>query len=82
MRQAVILTFMYLAWVPVGSARGQDVSDQWQVRLVPDLWGMFIDGQSTIGTFPPVGIDAGFDDIFSNLNVALTLHTEFNKGPL
>jgi hypothetical protein len=82
MRQAVLLVLVYLTWVPVGSAQGQDVSDEWQVRVAPYLWGMSIEGQSTIGTFPPVDIDAGFDDIFSNLNLALVLHTEFNKGPL
>ena len=52
-----------------------------EIILAPYLWGVAIDGTSTVGALPPLDIDASFSDIFSNLNFAMSLHTEFKRGP-
>jgi len=52
-----------------------------EIILAPYLWGAAIDGTSTVGALPPLDIDASFSDIFSNLNFAMSLHTEFKRGP-
>ena len=48
-----------------------------KIVLAPYLWGTSISGTSTIGILPPLEIDASFSDLFSNLNFAASLHTEF-----
>ncbi len=48
-----------------------------KIILAPYLWGTAISGTSTIGTLPPLEIDASFSDLFSNLNFAASVHTEF-----
>jgi hypothetical protein len=48
-----------------------------EIVLTPYLWGTAIDGTSTIGSLPPLEIDASFGDLLSNLNFAMSLHTEF-----
>ncbi len=57
-------------------AQGRDEKDR-EIILSPYLWGTSIDGTSTIGALPPLDIDASFSDLFSNLNFAASLHTEF-----
>lgn len=52
-----------------------------EIILAPYLWGVAIDGTSTVGALPPLDIDASFGDIFSNLSFAMSLHTEFKNGP-
>ena len=71
-----VATIIFIA----GNVSAADQSDDWEIRLTPYLWGMAVDGTSEIGLLPPADIDAGFDDILSNLNMALSLHTEFAKG--
>jgi hypothetical protein len=48
-----------------------------EIILAPYLWGAAIDGTGTVGNLPPLAIDASFSDILSNLNFALSVHTEF-----
>ncbi len=48
-----------------------------EIILAPYLWGAAIDGTGTVGNLPPLAIDASFSDILSNLNFAMSLHTEF-----
>jgi hypothetical protein len=55
--------------------------DSNEIILAPYLWGTAINGTSTVGVLPPLDIDASFSDIFSNLNFAMSLHTEFKRGP-
>jgi hypothetical protein len=61
---------------------GADLSGQaeaqagapWEVTLTPYLWFAGLDGQ--VGVFPrlpPVDVDLSFGDVFSNLDVAVTL---------
>ena len=73
------LGLVALMCLPV-SIQAKDRTDDWKIRFTPYLWGVSIDGTSQIGTFPPADVDAGFDDILSNLNFAASLHTEFAKG--
>jgi len=63
-----------------GNVTAADRSDEWEIRLTPYLWAMAVDGTSQIGVLPPADIDASFGDILDNLNMALSLHTEFAKG--
>ena len=48
-----------------------------EIVFAPYLWGTAIDGTSTIGTLPPLDIDASFGDLLSNLDFAASIHTEF-----
>ena len=48
-----------------------------EIILAPYLWGTAISGTSTVGALPPLDIDASFSDLLSNLNFAMSLHTEF-----
>jgi len=52
-----------------------------EIVLTPYLWATAISGTSTVGTLPPLDIDASFSDILDNLNFAMSLHTEFKRGP-
>lgn len=62
-------------------ATAQDSSDKDnKIVLTPYLWGTSINGTSTIGLLPPLDIDASFSDLFSNLNFAASVHTEFWVG--
>jgi hypothetical protein len=48
-----------------------------EILLAPYLWGTSINGTSSVGGLPPLDIDASFGDLLSNLNFAMSLHTEF-----
>lgn len=78
MKRSALLVFLFFVSVQVGFA--QEQSDDWEFRIAPYLWGISIEGSSTVGTTPAMDIDADFGDILSNLNMALSLHTEFAKG--
>ncbi len=55
--------------------------DSNEIILAPYLWATAISGTSTVGMLPPLDIDASFSDILDNLNFAMSLHTEFKRGP-
>lgn len=76
------ITFFVLLLLPIAHANAQGMSpgEDKSVILAPYLWGTSIKGTSTIGTLPPLDIDASFGDIFSNLNFAASLHTEFRSN--
>jgi len=80
-RLAVIVLSMALA--PMASA-GVLLEDKgpgdWEILFTPYLWGTDLEGTSTVGDLPPLDIDASFGDIVSNLNIALSAHTEFHRG--
>ncbi len=68
--------------ISAGPANAQSTSrDDDGIVFSPYLWMTALSGTSTIGGLPPVEIDASFSDIFSNLNFAASIHTEFRKGP-
>ena len=48
-----------------------------EIILAPYLWGTSIEGTGSVGSLPPLEIDASFGDIISNVNFAMSLHTEF-----
>ena len=56
------------------------VSDEWKFQFSPMfLWGMHIDGASTIGpTTAPLDLD--FSDILNSLSAVFTFHFEATKG--
>jgi len=56
------------------------VIDEWKFQFAPMfLWGMHIDGDSTIGPVTaPLVLD--FGDILDNLNMVATFHFEATKG--
>ena len=58
------------------SAQGDRAKNR-EIILAPYLWGTSIDGTSAVGSLPPLEIDASFSDLLSNLNFAMSLHTEF-----
>ena len=79
MRLPILLAAVLAVATP---AIAQDQSDNgWDIVLAPYLWGTSIDGTSAIGALPPLDIDASFSDILSNLNFAMSVHTEFKRGP-
>ena len=55
------------------SSSGKDT----KIIFSPYVWGQALSGTSTIGMLPPLDIDASFGDLVSNLNFALSIHTEF-----
>ncbi len=63
----------------VATAQNSSDKDN-KIVLTPYLWGTSISGTSTIGMLPPLDIDASFSDLFSNLNFAASVHTEFWVG--
>ena len=76
---ATLVTLVIAAWSASASAQSTSGDDtQWVVS--PYLWGTALSGTSTIGVLPPVEIDASFSDILSNLNFAMSLHTEYHNG--
>jgi hypothetical protein len=74
----VLLTFGAIGGA--ASAQGLTPGEDKSVVLAPYLWGTSIDGTSTVGALPPLDIDASFSDLFSNLNFAMSLHTEFRSN--
>jgi hypothetical protein len=69
--------FLLMAALTVNA---QEADDSWAITFAPYLWGVSIDGQSQVGVLPPLEIDAGFDDLFSNLDMAASFHTEASVG--
>ena len=63
------------------AAAGQNTSDEWEFSATPlFLWGMSIDGSSTIGS-ETLPLDLDFeDDILENMEAVFTLHLEASKG--
>ncbi|MEJ2223480.1 MAG: hypothetical protein P8X80_22110 [Desulfobacterales bacterium] len=53
------------------SAQGSSEKGR-EIILAPYLWGTSIDGTSAVGDLPPLDIDAGFSDLLSNLNFAMS----------
>ena len=80
MRQKITAAVLVLAFWSSASV-AQNKNDDNKIILAPYLWGTSLNGTSTVGTLPPLDIDASFSDILSNLNFAASLHTEFHMGP-
>ena len=76
---ATLLTLVIAAWSAAASAQSTSGEDtQWVIT--PYLWGTALSGTTTVGVLPPVAVDASFSDLFSNLNMALAMHTEYRNG--
>ena len=80
MRNKLLAAVVILAFWSSGSV-AQKSGNENKIVLAPYLWGTSLNGTSAVGTLPPLDIDASFSDIFSNLNFAASLHTEFHTGP-
>lgn len=76
---SVILTGLAVTLLTTQVALAQNSrSGGWDFSLTPYLWAAGIDGQVTLqGNTVPV--DVGFDELFDNLETALTLHFEASK---
>lgn len=72
-----VLAFLLLS----SAAMAQSSDDDSKIIFAPYLWGTSLNGTSAVGALPPLDIDASFGDIFSNLNMALSVHTELHTGP-
>ena len=79
MRILVLCTVLLVISAP--TIAQDEVDEAWVIAFTPYLWGTSIDGTSAIGILPPLEIDASFGDILSVLNFAVSLHTEFERGP-
>lgn len=76
-----ILSFMAIASLS-GTAIAQAAGgDSKEIAFTPYLWASSLNGTTAIGVLPPLDIDAGFDDVLSNLNIAASFHIEFRNGP-
>ena len=67
-------------WSTSAGAQDTDPNSR-EILFSPYLWVPSLNGTSTVGALPPIEIDAGFSDLFANLNFAMALHTEFHNGP-
>jgi len=76
---ALVALIMAISTSPANAQSSSQDDDG--IFFTPYLWMTALSGTSTIGALPPVEIDASFSDIFSNLNFAASIHTEFRKGP-
>jgi hypothetical protein len=80
MRNIVTKAILVLAlWSSASDA--QNKNDDNKIFLAPYLWGTSLNGTSTVGMLPPLDVDASFSDILSNPNFAMSVHTEFHRGP-
>jgi len=62
------------------AAESRYTDDEWHFTLSPlFLWGMSIDGSSTVGPVE-LPLDVGFDDVLDNLEFVFTIHFEMQKG--
>ena len=52
----------------------------WSFQLAPYLWVAGLDGEVAAAPLPPVSVDAGFDEIVENMDIAFMLEGEARKG--
>lgn len=71
------MSLLALCLVSTGSLAQTSSGDDNKIIFTPYLWGQSLSGTSTIGALPPLDLDASFSDLLSNLNFAMSLHTEF-----
>ena len=71
------LCIAVLSLVSTGASAQSSSEKGREIILAPYLWGTSIDGTSAVGDLPPLDIDASFSDLLSNLDFAMSLHTEF-----
>ena len=81
MAAVTILTLFALSPTASAGVIREDRGDtDWEILFAPYLWATSLRGTSQVGALPPMDVDASFSDLFSNLNMALALHTEFHRG--
>jgi len=73
----VIFTMVFLCLVSSVSTAQTSSGKDTKIIFSPYVWGQALSGTSTIGMLPPLDIDASFGDLLDNLNLALSIHTEF-----
>jgi len=77
----IVLQIVAFSMLSTAASAQSFDKDANEIILTPYLWGVAINGTSTVGALPPLDIDVGFSDILENLNFAMSLHTEFKRGP-
>jgi len=65
---------------PAASTPGTAVQDEWEFSIAPYFWAAGLSGKTAQFNLPVVDIDAGFSDIFGNLDFAAMLIGEARKG--
>lgn len=82
LRNGVLTAFSTLLCL-VGPAMATDsryLDDEWHFTLSPlFLWGMSIDGSSTVGS-EELPLEVDFNDVLENLSFVFTVHYEMQKG--
>ena len=54
-------------------------SDDWEISLTPYVWATALNGDVAVGGVK-AKVDADFNDVLDNLNVAVMLKAEMRKG--
>lgn len=63
------------------AALAQANSEQWQYQLTPYIWATTLKGDTGTTTPPSINeIDISFDDVLSNLDIAMLVNFRANKG--
>ena len=78
-----VVIMSFLLSVSQGLAARDQQSDEWQFKLAPlFLWGVNVDGTTSIGPVTtPLDLDFT-DDVFENLGAVFTVHFEAKKNDL
>ena len=73
------LVFFSLLLIARPLAASEDIPESWQFTLSPYLWALSVDGNTTVKG-GKTKVDLGFNDVWDNLNFALMLQAEAQKG--
>lgn len=83
LRSLAVITSLLASNLFPNAAQAQETKGEWEFQLAPlFLWGMSINGESAIdGNVAEMDLDFK-DDLFENLDTAMTLHFEARKQDL
>lgn len=85
-RHALAIAFCLIAAALAAPAKARDANstaspDGWSFGFAPYLWASGLEGDvATLPPAPPANVDAGFDDILDNLDIAFMGIGEVRKG--
>jgi hypothetical protein len=74
-------TLMFGIGPPARAQSNSTTADDWAFGLTPYIWFTGLEGDvATLSGLPPVSVDAGFDDLIENADIALMLAGEARRG--